>query len=738
MKKSKNSLKKVYESVFKNHKVDIVKEFRDSRVRNVSSNILNSKNLKDLFNKYNISTNIDDVINQKIPTKIPGLGTFDLSSIQIGLISCANNFFFGKKETVRHHLKLLFENKIYQESLNYKMDSESVSIFIKSLIENNFLNNDLSIINFPNIDLTTSVGNPTGHVWEVFLGLNLNDNNIKVSNLKDLIISLNESGKWSACVLVIVYSKLLQNNIIFDESIVLNIFNNYEDNVRKLYKKFIFNRKIKTNMFKDLFPEGFDVNNLEVTFALNHDPIDMIIKNNDVVVAFLDLKATTTSARYASGGGYYVSPDLSRATIENIKKQIDICRNKNIVSDNVNLGILNANYEFNNEGITIRQIKCPFNTLSTLLVYNENTSSSVFKIPPEVSILSNNNYDHEEQIFCTHLLSANIEVKDAEKIKTISQNRLKKLFCEIIFEESNAKNRNNAVTKKLNLIFDQKNYREFSFIVSDLRHILSMLAIIKQSNLYKKADVDFQNSIDTIFIKNIYIKLNNYESRKNVNGKYFANENSIDSFCWSVFKQTFPNKSSNIFSRQITRYLSLNNITEFKSQLSSLNKLKDQMKSISKICATNNIINNKFTDRVKNFIVLIDKRINEIANKANLLSAEVEEIEEVLSDKVINSFKNQSDYNSLNSNEKRYLDSIAKQLNNPSLSKRSVGLRKKVWGKIASDNAEKVRIKNSIEELNRFKKIFNNAVSSLDLSDTQTDITAEVLDAFDNGIERLS
>ena len=213
MKKNKYSLKKVYESVFKNHKTDIVKEFRDSRVRNVSSNILNSKTLKDLFNKYNIPTNIDDVINQKISTKIPGLGTFNLSPIQIGLISCANNYFFGKKEDVRHQLNLLFKNKIRQESLNYKMNSKSAYMFINSLIQNNFLNSDLSIINFPKEDLTASVGNPSGHVWEVFLGLNLEDNNIKVSNLTKLITNLNESGKWSACVLSIVYSKLLQNNI---------------------------------------------------------------------------------------------------------------------------------------------------------------------------------------------------------------------------------------------------------------------------------------------------------------------------------------------------------------------------------------------------------------------------------------------------------------------------------------------------------------------------------------------
>ena len=52
MSKDNHSLKKVYESVFKNHKTDVVKELRDSRVRNVADNIVNAKTLKDLYYKH--------------------------------------------------------------------------------------------------------------------------------------------------------------------------------------------------------------------------------------------------------------------------------------------------------------------------------------------------------------------------------------------------------------------------------------------------------------------------------------------------------------------------------------------------------------------------------------------------------------------------------------------------------------------------------------------------------------
>ena len=354
MNKSKYSLKKVYESVFKLTKEDrhanIVKEF-DTR------SITNSKTLKDLYTKYNITSSDNDFINQTISTEIPGLGTFDLTPVQIGLIGCIDQYCYGDNTLAAKLIYILKsgvvnessgkDSLVLKASKDFKLNYEYAMIFLDECKKSFILDENYNIIQGKTISQNEyQISEANGFLFELFLCHNIVDffgeDRIDTNNIERLSSYKNVS--YISTILSVIY-----NLINYNQAIDVYIDTNY----RYLYDN-AFNKE--ENIFQELIDKNINYNNLFFDFNKGGAPIDLYIRKNNIngeIISAIDLKTSLKGK---------VKNTIS-SSHESLNKQINsiVVENKQKNSEkDFNICLFNLICTYNKNNITISNKSCKY------------------------------------------------------------------------------------------------------------------------------------------------------------------------------------------------------------------------------------------------------------------------------------------------------------------------------------------------------------------------------------------
>ena len=367
MKKNKYSLKKVYESVFKLTKEDRQADINaDFQRRILVRNPANAKTLKALY----AASNDDDVINQTISTEIPGLGTFNLTPVQIGLIGCIDQYYYGDKQLALKLINVLKsgqsieneetnqrvglaasvseakENNSYSTSEDdeeKKLDKSRAKEFLKYCKKNKIIDKNYRIIKIHALSVDDFlISRATGFLFEIFLCYNISEkfseSQVNIEETESRLIE-HASVKYVSSILKIVYD--LFDFKSFDQS--------YNDtNHRQLYDKLI---EKTINFFEKLIDPKVDGDDLFFEFLPAGYPIDLYIrskKNNNDIMTALDLKSSANNR----------NTDVISASTEKVDEQIGyiIDEKKKLSIENTKdftIGLLNINYFFDKNKINI-------------------------------------------------------------------------------------------------------------------------------------------------------------------------------------------------------------------------------------------------------------------------------------------------------------------------------------------------------------------------------------------------
>ena len=293
MSKDNYSLKKVYKSVLKltkeNYQSYIIKEFD-------ASSVTNSKKLKDLYSKYNISAGNYNFINQTASTEIPGLGTFDLTPVQIGLIGCIDQYCYSD-DTLALNLINILKNGVVSESADkdssklkspkgFKLNYEYAMMFLDECKINNILDKNYKIKEGMTISQSEyQISEANGFLFELFLCYNIVDffggDKIDIKNVVRLSSYKNVS--YISTILSVIY-----NLVSYDQAI-----NKYMSTDYKYLYDNIFNKK--DNILQTLIDEKINYNDLFFDFKKGGAPIDLYVRKNSIdgeIISAIDIKTS--------------------------------------------------------------------------------------------------------------------------------------------------------------------------------------------------------------------------------------------------------------------------------------------------------------------------------------------------------------------------------------------------------------------------------------------------------------
>lgn len=357
MNKKKNSLKKVYESLFNLPKEylqeDIIKEFQ---IKKNSKNITNSKTLKDLYDKYNI-TDSDDFINQVVPTEIPGLGTFDLTPVQIGLIGCIDQYCYGDNILALKLINILKSGVINESKVkdslklkkpkDFNLNYEYTIMFLDECKNNFILDENYNIIEGTTISQKEyQISEANGFLFELFLCYNITDffgkDKIGSKNIRRLSSYKNVS--YISTILSVIY-----NLINYDQAVNVYINTDY----RYLYDN-IFNKE--DNVFKILIDETINYNDLFFDFKKGGAPIDVYIRKNNIdgeIISAIDLKTSLLGKEKSAISTSHTSLNnqINKIVIEN--------KEKGSIKD-FNICLFNLSCTYNKNNFTIDKKSCKY------------------------------------------------------------------------------------------------------------------------------------------------------------------------------------------------------------------------------------------------------------------------------------------------------------------------------------------------------------------------------------------
>lgn len=389
MSKDKHSLKKVYELALKltkeSHHADIDADFQR---RILARNPASAKTLKDLY----LASSEDNVINQIISTKIPGLGTFDLTPVQIGLIGCIDQYYFGDKQLALNLINVLKTGQsIEPEETNqsvrlaagyirenensadtsapntnlldkekdftFKMNIKYAKIFLEECRKKGILNDNYSIVEGYTISQNKyMISSASGFLFEMFLCFNIEDffgeNNVNKNNTAERL-AFRADTTFILSILCIIYKTLTIENI---DNIKKENTDNTIKKSRELYELLKINN---IDIFNSLLDSELDRDKLYFDFQEGSKPLDLYVRKNNKqgnILSIIDLKTSSVGEEV-----YRISGSFEK-TDEQIEEIFNKYYKTNNSSEYNNFFIcsLNILYTYNNDGVSVEDILCNF------------------------------------------------------------------------------------------------------------------------------------------------------------------------------------------------------------------------------------------------------------------------------------------------------------------------------------------------------------------------------------------
>jgi hypothetical protein len=371
VKKDMYSLKKIYESTFKTKytKKDVIVEFQRKTFFN---DIPDMKTLKDLYSKNNIPSNEDDVFNQKKTVEVTGLGAFNLTPIQVSLIGCINQYYFGDKKLALDLINILRNQKDlksnesqlknqFKKAINeneeiqlkkpdyrVKRNEETAKKFIKACLENKIIDKNFDIVSGQTISQSSYfISKASGYLFELFLCTYIQNNPYCIdftTNYDDTIERLlgNKNVLYIASILSVIYNLTDFNSFTFnvDKDIVNNLYNNIFS-----HDKDIFENVISPELRSEPLYFKFDDSNAAIDIV-----VFLTKKEKDVVVSFIDLKTTTKSQS--------AKMNMISSNINSVGQQISLYKD-NMNNRNFVIGNLKIYYSYE-ESLKINSISSNF------------------------------------------------------------------------------------------------------------------------------------------------------------------------------------------------------------------------------------------------------------------------------------------------------------------------------------------------------------------------------------------
>ena len=518
MSENQYSLKKIYESAFKlqteDSQEDINKLFRQKMF---SRNINDIKSLKDL---YDSSKNDNDLLNQTTPAEIPGLGTFDLTPLQIGLIGCIDQYYFGDKQLASDLINVLKTKKELKsdetqiksqiaasinENTDVNVDDQQKSSynlkyvisFLNSCKEKNILNNDFTINMKNNIIFKEDIAYAgLGFLFECFLLKYLEENNYKINNSHLDTLADHKTIKCATDIFYVIFilKKMISKN---------NIFGNTRSKIEELYNK-------KVSMPNDLLDNivSPDVKeSLDFEFSSSGMPLDVIVKNKENIVSFFDLKTHNTKSAHVDKG--LVSKSKSKVDNQ-IESAISEKNNKDFT-----IGRLNFNYSLSDDGIKVESYDCRFIYFNEQYLKYESKDSEKF-------VISNNNIPER---FLTSEKNKNYLISN---IDTKINSNFKKIFYESFINEG------------VNYIKKQKTESNMRYMFTGMRNNYYFNSIKEKASESNKQIFEiitevlkaylkkYAASIDEKKVKNIINIIKEYDSNYKIIDENLRNLNKFN------------------------------------------------------------------------------------------------------------------------------------------------------------------------------------------------------------------
>jgi len=347
------SLKKIYEfkSTFNDKNVDL-------------------KSIKSL----NEEIQLLDTLQIKTIT-LPNFGTFDLNTVQIGIIACLNEFYFGNKQLVQNIINRLYNEDIYNQrsqislaaSLDYSLKNinrltesktltkEFAVLFLKECIEKKLIDNNykIKVDSIKKVPPDYQIESSFGFLLEAFFELAIATSFKAKPDSEFIDYSCNAANvKYIVSILCVIYSDaindledyFLENNTAFINNKLLYLYN-HKFNKEKLVKE-----------INSLVDESIK-NNIEFKFqfagSLKERPVDLIVKHENKLIAMLDVKSSYKTTEFNQ---YEISKSKDKVN-KQINKIIEPSKDKKKYPD-FNIGNINIAYNITKNKIEINSFNC--------------------------------------------------------------------------------------------------------------------------------------------------------------------------------------------------------------------------------------------------------------------------------------------------------------------------------------------------------------------------------------------
>tara|TARA_B100000427_G_C15516722_1_gene598532 strand:+ start:2426 stop:4558 length:2133 start_codon:yes stop_codon:yes gene_type:complete len=351
------------------------------------------KNLESLIKEFSSKSNVNHKrsLNEKIQLldtiqiktiTLPNFGTFDLNTIQICMIACLTEFYFGNKQLVENIINRIYNTDIYNQnsqislaaSLDYSLKNinritesknltkEKAIRFLDLCIKSNLIDKKNYTINVETIKKIPSlqVEQSFGYLLEVFLNFSIKESNFIVED--DLLhiesVCNTKFVKYVVSILSVLYIYNSRNlHHFFKENNSTFI----AEKANRIYKEKLDKDKLELGISNLVDEKIRNSGNIKFEFQYegqNKDnSIDLVVKYNNKLVAMLDIKSSygqSCKEVEISSNKNNVNNQISKEMKTSGKENID----KKIIYPNFNIGIIRVAYEFNNDYIKINDYNC--------------------------------------------------------------------------------------------------------------------------------------------------------------------------------------------------------------------------------------------------------------------------------------------------------------------------------------------------------------------------------------------
>jgi|13_taG_2_1085334.scaffolds.fasta_scaffold00130_27 hypothetical protein len=668
--------------------------------------------------KYSLK-NLDKLLKERLSipenrnltnTNIPGFGTFSLEPIQICLIACITEFYFGNKKIVYDILNETFYQKNLRlaASLDYRLknlytiieneenkialDSKTAETFIKACKDSNLIDtnynilNDELVVNKNVITGAAQLQSSNGFLFELFLNFCISDLNYEIEKKEDHIKYLCKikDVKYSISILSVIYKYKNISNIssYFDQnnqSFVL-------ESAHNLYKVFLNNDTLQKKINDLIHEDLHEDTNLKFKFQFEegyaNNPIDLFVYYDNKIISMLDLKSVNSSK---SENKYKISKSKKA-----IDKQINNVMGEQESGSNHDfyLGNIILSYTFNAQQINVNDIKALY------VSYNSQHEEILNKNPEKKENLEKKEYSIYNRI----------------DPKTNSEKKLYGSYRMISANTLSSSDENKPITNKnlIDLSFDfkdrlkkqdehEKNIKMKDFILNYLETDNPYSFLKKSSaewskyNSYGDYNEEDKNKIK-LKIKNII-----QENKEKKIIRYIYRYITILSYENNLINES--NAKKYVF--KIKEYDKLNHDLDLQYECFNENKI-------------NSIFRNHFTLYAKVFLQNSEKMSIDDLNEALTIIKKENFTNKQTKQNIIKNIVQVIEYETLKDNKKDYIeDKIKEYMTNPNIKPKDKKKEiKKAYSKVENELKECIRYyflyKNNLIDKKRINKTFND------------------------------